>query len=64
MRLSEALLRELNQFVEHIGTSKTDVTVSVIGRSLALRDRARFALCGGSSFESASGGAEDEVGKV
>ncbi|MDJ0575147.1 MAG: hypothetical protein QNJ65_08275 [Xenococcaceae cyanobacterium MO_234.B1] len=45
VRLSPSLLTELNHYVEKTGTSKTDVVVSAIRRSLALRDRTIFGLC-------------------
>ena len=45
VRILPSLLTELNQYVESTGTSKTDVVISAIRRSLALRDRAISVLC-------------------
>ena len=55
VRIPPPLLAELNQYVERIGTSKTDVIVSAISRSECLRQRCLFRLCRDCTVESADG---------
>ncbi len=42
VRLSPSLLSELNQYVENIGTSKTDVVVSAIAQYIGCNEGVRI----------------------
>ena len=62
VRIPPPLLAELNQYVERVGTSKTDVIVSAVSRSECLRQCCLLGLRRDCAVESEDGRVGEEGG--